>query len=117
LSGTNNYSAVTAACLLIKRELFMAASGLNETDLEVAFNDVDFCLKVQELGVRNLYCAEAELFHHESVSRGLDNTKEKRVRFEQELAYIQNKWASYIENDPAYNPNLTLRRENFSIRE
>jgi GT2 family glycosyltransferase len=117
LSGTNNYSAVTAACLLIKRELFTAAGGLNETDLEVAFNDVDFCLKVQDLGVRNLYCAEAELFHHESVSRGLDVTKEKMARFERELHFLQTRWGNYIAHDPAYNPYLTLARENFSVKD
>ena len=117
LAATNNFSAVTAACLLVSKRDYLAVGGLDEINLMVAFNDVDFCLKVLELGRRNLYCAEAELFHHESVSRGADDTKEKRERFEKELHYIQTKWASYIDEDPAYNPNLTLRRENFSIKE
>ena len=114
--ATNNYSAVTAACLLVKRTHFDAVNGLNEKDLSVAFNDVDFCLKVKGLGVNNVYCAEAELFHHESVSRGLDISPEKAARFNRELAYLQSTWSNFIANDPAYNPNLTLKRENFSIR-
>ena len=63
-----------------------------------------------------MYCAEAELFHHESVSRGLDISPEKAARFNKELLYLQTKWASIINDDPAYNPNLTLKRENFSIK-
>jgi len=114
--ATNNYSAVTAACLLVKRAHFNAVNGLNEKELSVAFNDVDFCLKVKGLGVNNVYCAEAELFHHESVSRGLDISPEKAARFKRELAYLQTTWSDFIENDPAYNPNLTLKRENFSIK-
>ena len=117
LVATHNFSAVTAACLLVKRKHFETVGGLNEQQLQVAFNDVDFCLKVRELGVRNLYCAEAELFHHESVSRGLDSTKEKRARFVAELEYLQTKWRGVIDHDPAYNPHLTLRRENFSIKQ
>lgn len=114
--ATNNYSAVTAACLLVKRTHFDAVNGLNEKDLSVAFNDVDFCLKVKGLGVNNVYCAEAELFHHESVSRGLDISPEKAARFNRELNYLQTTWSDFIANDPAYSPNLTLKRENFSIR-
>ena len=101
---------------MVKRTHFDAVSGLNEKDLSVAFNDVDFCLKVKGLGVNNVYCAEAELFHHESVSRGLDISPEKAARFNRELAYLQTTWCDFIANDPAYNPNLTLKRENFSIK-
>ena len=117
LSASHNYSAVTAACLLVKRSLYDAVGGLNEVDLTVAFNDVDFCLRVRELGVRNLYCAEAELYHHESVSRGFDTSPEKAARFAKEVAYLQHRWAHIIAHDPAYNPNLTLRRENFAMRD
>jgi GT2 family glycosyltransferase len=117
LAATGNFSAVTAACLLVKKNDFLAVGGLNEKELSIAFNDVDFCLKVMELGRRNLYCAEAELYHHESVSRGHEDTKEKQQRFQSELNYLKINWASYIANDPAYNPNLTLKRENFAIRE
>ncbi|MEP2651600.1 MAG: glycosyltransferase, partial [Paraglaciecola sp.] len=117
LAATNCFSAVTAACLLVKKSDYLAVNGLDEINLEVAFNDVDFCLKVLSLGRRNLYCAEAVLFHYESVSRGFDDTVEKRDRFEKELNYLQKNWASIIEHDPAYSPDLTLRRENFSIKE
>ena len=116
LLATQNYSAVTAACLLVKKSLFEAVGGLNEKDLAVAFNDVDFCLRVKETGVRNVYCGEAELYHHESVSRGLDHAPEKAARFNRELTYLKNTWGQYIEHDPAYNPNLTLKRENFSVK-
>lgn len=116
LIATQNYSAVTAACLLVKKSLFTEVGGLNERDLTVAFNDVDFCLRVKETGVRNVYCAEAELYHHESVSRGLDHAPEKAARFNRELIYLKKQWGKYIEHDPAYSPNLTLLRENFSIK-
>lgn len=117
LHATNSYSAVTAACLLVKKVDYLAVGGLNESDLTVAFNDVDFCLRVLTLGKRNLYCAEAVLYHYESISRGLDDTPSKRARFEKELDYLQTTWASYILADPAYNLHLTLRHENFSIKE
>lgn len=116
LIATQNYSAVTAACLLVKKSLFLEVGGLNEKDLTVAFNDVDFCLKVQETGVRNVYCAEAELYHHESVSRGTDHAPEKAARFNSELQYLKARWGKYINHDPAYSPNLTLKRENFSVK-
>lgn len=116
---SQNYSAVTAACLLVKKADYEAVKGLNEKDLSIAFNDVDFCLRILQLGKRNLYCAEAELYHYESASRGLDIEPKKRRRFNNELKYLQQKWGKYIKHDPAYNPNLTLKRENFSpkIRE
>lgn len=116
LIATQNYSAVTAACLLVKKSLFVEVNGLNEKDLTVAFNDVDFCLRVREAGVRNVYCAEAELYHHESVSRGLDHAPEKAARFNRELEFLKKQWGKYIQHDPAYSPNLTLMRENFSIK-
>ena len=116
LIATQNYSAVTAACLLVKKSLFLEVGGLNEKHLTVAFNDVDFCLKVKETGVRNVYCAEAELYHHESVSRGTDHAPEKAARFNRELQYLKTRWGNYIDHDPAYSPNLTLMRENFSVK-
>jgi GT2 family glycosyltransferase len=117
LVASHNYSAVTAACLLITAEDFWAVGGLNEQDLAIAFNDVDLCLKVLQLGRRNLYCAEAMLYHHESVSRGHEDTSEKVLRFKGELTYLQSTWQYMIDADPAYNPNLTVRRENFGIKD
>ncbi|MET6759709.1 glycosyltransferase family 2 protein [Pseudoalteromonas sp. NCIMB_1079] len=116
LVASHNYSAVTAACLLVTTNDFWAVGGLNEEKLSVAFNDVDLCLKVQQLGRRNLYCAEAILYHHESVSRGHEDTPEKVLRFNAELNYLQTTWCDAIAHDPAYNPNLTRRRENFAIK-
>lgn len=116
LVATNSYSAVTAACLLVKKTDFNAVNGLNE-ELAVAFNDVDFCLRIKGLGRRNLLCTEALLYHHESVSRGREDTKDKILRFEGEVGFIKKEWKKIIEDDPCYNPNLTLKRENFSIKE
>jgi GT2 family glycosyltransferase len=116
LVATQNFSAVTAACLLVHKEDYCAVGGLNETDLKVAFNDVDFCLRVLQLGRRNLYCAEAVLYHHESISRGAEDTVAKQLRFNSEVDYMRQKWQLYIDHDPAYNHNLTLRYENFSIK-
>jgi O-antigen biosynthesis protein len=115
LVATNNFSAVTAACMLVKKIDFIEVGGFNEKDLTVAFNDVDLCLKVLGLGKRNLYCADAVLYHHESISRGEDNTIEKQLRFNAEVCYIQNVWKDIIKNDPAYNVNLTLKFENFTV--
>lgn len=115
LQLVQNYSAVTAACLLVRRELFESVNGLNEDDLTVAFNDVDFCLKVEQLGVRNIWTPYAELYHHESISRGNDATPEKRARAEKEINYMHDTWGTNTYLDPAYNPNLTLKLEDFSI--
>jgi GT2 family glycosyltransferase len=115
LVATQNYSAVTAACLLVKKSDFDTVGGLDEVNLTIAFNDIDFCLKIAELGKSNVYCAEAILFHLESVSRGVEDTTEKQARFESEVDFLKKKWSKYIIHDPAYNPNLTLKRENFAI--
>ncbi|GBL04157.1 glycosyltransferase family 2 protein [Glaciecola sp. KUL10] len=113
--ATQNFSAVTAACLLVEKKDYENVGGLNEKELTVAFNDVDFCLRINQSGKRNLLCAEAVLFHHESISRGHDDTYEKKKRFFAEVEYLQTTWKAYIEHDPAYNPNLTLKYENFTI--
>jgi glycosyltransferase involved in cell wall biosynthesis len=109
-----NLSAVTAACLVIRREVFQQVDGLDEK-LKVAFNDVDFCLKVRAAGYRNLWTPYAELYHHESASRGAEDTLEKRDRFRGEVEYIKAKWGDAFENDPAYNPNLTLTINDFTL--
>ena len=105
-----NYSAVTAAALAIRKEIFDEVGGLDEINLAVAFNDVDFCLRVQEAGYRNLYTPFAELYHHESVSRGHETTPEKAARFEREALYMKDRWATLIKDDPCYSPNLSLMR-------
>ena len=116
LKLTQNYSAVTAAALLVRKAVFEEVGGLNEQDLTVAFNDVDFCLKVREAGYRNLWTPYAELYHHESVSRGGEDTPEKQARFSKEVLFMHTKWGTQLNTDPFYNPNLTLQHENFSYR-
>lgn len=111
-----NYSAVTAACLMIRAQDFATLNGFNE-ELTVAFNDVDLCLREQALGRNNLFVHEVELFHFESQSRGYENTPEKQARFEKETAYMYEKWGDLIENDPFYNPNLTRTGGNFALRQ
>lgn len=110
-----NYSAVTAACLLIKKSIFDEVGGLNEKDLTVAFNDVDFCLKVQKAGYRNLWTPYAELYHHESISRGHEDNPEKIARFNKEVNYMLSTWNTKEKGDRYYNPNLTYQHENFDI--
>lgn len=109
-----SFSAVTAACLIIRKELYERMGGLNERDLQVAFNDVDFCMRVREAGYRNVWTPYAQLYHHESATRGLENTPEKRARFAKELYYMKKRWGDLLLHDPAYSPNLTLDREDFS---
>lgn len=111
----SSFSAVTAACLAVAKENYFAVGGLNETELTVAFNDVDFCLKLKERGFRNVWTPYAELYHHESATRGHENTPEKIARFEKESSYMKARWPEYLASDPAYNLNLTLEREDFSL--
>jgi GT2 family glycosyltransferase len=109
-----NLSAVTAACLVIRREIYQQVGGLNAEELKIAFNDVDFCLKVRAAGFRNLWTPYAELYHHESASRGKEDTLEKRDRFRSEVEYMRATWGEILDNDPAYNPNLTLTINDFT---
>lgn len=110
---THNVSAVTAACLVVRKDIFVQVGGLDE-NLAVAFNDVDFCLKIRDAGYLNLFTPNAKLFHHESISRGHDDTSEKHKLFLKEFDYMQKKWNDKLKNDPAYNNNLTLEFENFT---
>ncbi|MGB3514347.1 MAG: tetratricopeptide repeat protein [Microcoleaceae cyanobacterium] len=113
--SVNNYSAVTAACLMCRREVFEEMGGFNE-ELAVAFNDVDLCLKMIDKGYRNIYVPHAVLYHHESQSRGVENTGEKQRRFQQEIQNMKQKWKHLIDEDPCYNPHLTRQQEDFSLR-
>lgn len=109
-----SFSAVTAACLLIKKDRYLAVNGLDEENLKVAFNDVDFCLRLREAGYRNVWTPYAELFHHESATRGTDSTPEKQARFTREVDFMLNRWGQLLPADPAYNPNLTLHADDFT---
>lgn len=111
-----NLSAVTGACLLVRRAVYNEVGGLNEDNLKVAFNDVDLCIRVRLAGYRNLWTPYAELYHHESISRGQEDNPEKIARFESEIKYMKETWGHIILNDQYYNINLTKSHENFSIR-
>jgi GT2 family glycosyltransferase len=107
-------SAVTAACLCVRREVFEEIGGFDEK-LAVAFNDVDLCLRIQAAGYRNLYTPYAELYHHESASRGYEDTPEKMRRFQTEANALRARWMPVLMNDPYYNPNLSLTGDPFTL--
>ncbi|MFM0328571.1 glycosyltransferase family 2 protein [Paraburkholderia strydomiana] len=107
-------SAVTAACLLIRRSIYTEVGGLDE-QLRVAYNDIDFCLRVRQAGYRNVWTPYAELYHYESATRGAEDTPEKISRFNQESELIRQRWGDLLMNDPYYSPNLTLTADDFSF--
>lgn len=108
--AAQNLSAVTAACLVIRKSIYDEVGGLDE-GLAVAFNDVDFCLRVREAGYRNVWTPYAQLYHHESATRGSDMDLDKYDRFVKEVRWMENRWAGELDYDPAYNPNLSLDTE------
>ncbi|MDC0434814.1 glycosyltransferase family 2 protein [bacterium] len=115
LIASQNFSAVTAACLAVRRVTYQKVGGLDEHHLQVAWNDVDFCLKVKELGLRNVWTPHAQLFHHEGLSRGADNTRAKVKRVNRERAIMKERWDIVNFKDPAYHPSLTRSSENFNL--
>lgn len=110
-----SFSAVTGACLIVRKSIYEDFGGLNESELGIAFNDVDFCLRLREAGYRNVWTPYAEMFHHESATRGYEDTPEKVLRFEKEIQYMKQRWGNILRNDPAYSPNLTFNHEDFSL--
>jgi len=111
-----NLSAVTAACLMVKKALYEAIGGMDEKNLAVAFNDVDFCLRLREKGHINVFTPYCELYHHESKTRGHEDTPQKKQRFTKEIAYMQKRHAAILLNgDPYYNANLPLDRDDFGM--
>ena len=110
-----SFSAVTGACLVVRKALYEEVGGLNEVELQVAANDIDFCLRLREAGYRNIWTPYAELYHHESASRGFDDTPDKQARSAKEVAYMHQRWGDALRNDPAYSPNLTLDAEDFGL--
>jgi GT2 family glycosyltransferase len=108
-------SAVTAACLMVTRRLWEQLGGLDEKNLAVAFNDVDFCLRIREAGYRVVYTPYAKLYHHESVSRGKDDSPEKAARAKREADYMRSRWKHVMNHDPFYNPNLNYSRPDFRL--
>ena len=111
---TQAMTAVTAACLMVRRDVYLQVGGL-DSSLQVAFNDVDFCLRLAQRGYTNIWTPFAELYHHESASRGHENTPGKKARFTREVEFMKSRWGGQLEHDAAYNPNLTLSGEPFSL--
>jgi len=107
-SDMRNCSAVTAACMMVRRQVFEEVRGFDE-NLPVAYNDVDFCLRVRAAGYRIVFAPDAELYHHESASRGYDLDPSQ-------ITYFQQRWGTLLLNDPYYNPNLTLQHEDMGYR-
>ena len=102
--------------MLVKKSAFDEVGGLSP-ELAVAFNDIDFCLKLRSAGYRIIYAPYAELYHYESKSRGLEDTPDKIARFNKEMAVFEKKWPQILrDGDPYYNPNLTLASQDFSLR-
>ncbi len=108
-----SFSVVTAACLLVRQAVFEQVGGLDES-LAVAYNDVDFCLRVREAGYRNVWTPYAEMVHYESATRGYETTPAKRARLEQEMTLLRQRWGEQLFNDPAYSPNLNLKKPDFA---
>lgn len=105
----------TGACLAIRTELYRGLGGLNTSHLAIAFNDVDLCLRITEAGLRNIWTPHAVLTHHESKTRGYDDTPEKQARFHRERNYMLWRWRAILERDPLYSPNLTRETEDFAL--
>ena len=114
LKVVSNYAAVTGACLMVRRSLWEKVNGFDET-LAVAFNDIDFCLRLLKAGYRHVVLPQVRLYHYESKSRGYEDTKEKQMRFRKEIEIMRARWAEILDNDPYYNPNLPLTREDFGL--
>ena len=110
---TQVLSGVTAACLIVRKSVYQQVDGLDEANLKVAFNDVDFCLKLTEAGYRNVWTPYAEMYHHESATRGADDSPEKMTRFSSEVAYMHRRWGHLFPCDPYYNVNLSVTQPSF----
>lgn len=109
-----NVSAVTTACALVRREVYLQLGGFDE-NLAVTFNDIDFCLRLREAGYQIIWTPYAELIHHESASRGFDDSAPKQVRFLAEVDYMKSKWGHILQRDPFYNSNLSLGENLFTL--
>jgi GT2 family glycosyltransferase len=112
---TQNFSAVTGACLLVRREIYLQMGGLDEANLAVAFNDIDFCLRLREAGFCIVWTPHAEFYHHESASRGSGYNGAKQRRIFTEEQFMRKKWGDALAKDPFYNPNFSLSNELFTL--
>ena len=110
-----NVSAVTAACMAVRKEVFLQAGGFDEANLAVAFNDVELCLKIGALGYQLIWTPRATLYHLESASRGSDLEPEVIGRFRNEIAYMRSRWGQVLDNDPFYGPNFDKRHVDYRL--
>ena len=108
-------SAVTGACMLVRKNVFHDIGGFDEEHFAVSYNDIDFCLRLRERGLRVVFTPYANLIHHESASRGRVRTPEADEQFFREAATLRKKWGAQLLNDPFYNPNLSLRGPGFAL--
>jgi hypothetical protein len=109
------FSAVTAACLVLRKQVFDAVHGLDEQHLAVDYNDIDLCLRIRSAGYRIVWTPHAQLFHHESATRGLHRPAGQQQRYDREVQWMQTRWGATLQNDPAYNPNLSLQSTRFGL--
>ncbi len=112
-----NVSAVSGAMMMVKRKAFLETGGLDEDNLAVSLNDIDFCLRLRQKDLFNIFTPYCEAVHHESASRGYEETPEQKFRFQKEIRHFQRQWNKVLaQGDPCYNPNLTLEHEDFSLK-
>lgn len=114
-SVAQELSAVTAACMVTRRSLYLELGGLDEVHLPIAFNDVDYCLRVREAGHKVVWTPHAELYHHESPSRGRDKSLRRRWQASREVRYMRRRWSEVLRDDPFYNPNFSRARADFTL--
>lgn len=111
----SSFSAVTAACMIVRKSIYREVAGLNEQDLSLAFNDVDFCIRIREAGYRNVWTPYAELYRRQSATQGHDDNPVEQARFDGEVEYMQRRWGALLQSDSSYSPNLTLSEEDFGL--
>jgi GT2 family glycosyltransferase len=112
---TQEYLAVTGACLMTKRALFNRIGGFDAEQLKIAYNDVDYCLSVHQLGYKVIYTPHARLFHYESKSRASDLSEKERDRYDKECIFMLDKWSRIYQTDPFFHPHLDEKIEDFRI--
>ena len=115
LQLTSNVSAVTAACMVVKKSIFEEVGGLNAVDLKVNYNDIDLSLRISARGYLNVWTPYVLLYHHESPSRGRDLEPDKADRFQSEIRYMKETWGETLKRDPFYNVNFSLARPNCDL--
>ncbi len=115
LNAVHEVAAVTGACLAIRKNIWEELNGMDELNLPVAYNDIDLCLKAREKNLKVIFTPFSRVFHHESISRGVDDAPERNERLRNEISFMRKKWGKFLEYDPAYNPNLEMIKGTFKL--